>query len=292
LANAPFAALQEAADDEIRAEILSELFDSVDHDEPATLARLRAATEPYADPVAHPLCARHLRVQRLMLALRLDEPIDFESSLRSLDGPNDGFMRATFALRRHLQRDDVPSLKRVLRELDPDVLLGIGIVPLSVPSFARVGFTDEHRLARETAARQLRDYLVGTWISANPALIGYCLDLAETLEDPKAIPDGWVESVSTRCPDPMVRGRVRLIAAWLRSDWEATAREGRSLIRDYPTFYNHYWHAGAALHRLGRFDEARPLLETYVRHAKDELQHPQAVALLKASAESRPNQPR
>jgi transglutaminase-like putative cysteine protease/tetratricopeptide (TPR) repeat protein len=274
-------ALAAAPDDELRARVLADLFHALDHDSSATRARVRTATSPYLDPVRHPLSARYLRAQNVAIALRLDEVSDFEAALRSLDGPDDGFVRAKFALRRHLQRDDVAALRRVLRNLDTDQLLNVGMLPVALPALARAGLREEHELALETACREFNKSVLAAWICPDPDFVDTAVDLAFALGAPASFPPGWVDSISTRCPDPMQQGRARLAAAWLAADWEAASREALALVKQYPSYYVFHWHAGAALHRLGRKAEARPLLETYVRHARDELEHPVAVALLR-----------
>lgn len=273
-------AVQAAPDDDIRADVLNELFYAVDHDEPTTLTRLRAIVAPYADPVAHPLSAGYLRVQNLRLALRLGEPVDFESSLHALNAPEDGFMRTLMGLKRHLQRDDVASLKRMLRTVDTEMLLNPALLELTVPAFARAGFADEHRLARETAEKEMRSAILSSWVTVNPRTVNRALGLAEMLGQPAPFPAGWVASISERCTHRMYRGEVLLIDAWLRSDWATAAREARAVLGEYPTYHHYQWYAGAALHRAGKIEEARPHLETYVKYSKDEIEHPAARALL------------
>jgi transglutaminase-like putative cysteine protease len=273
-------ALQAAPDDETRAEVLAALFYTVDYDEPETLARLRAIVAPYADPIAHPLSARYLKVQNARLGVRFGEATDFEATLRMLDAPEDSFIRTIITLRRHLQRNDVAALKRTLRALDAETLLNSQLVYLTTPALEKAGLTIEHRLARETAEKEQRRAILDAWLTADPRMVDRALDLAEMLGRPDPFPAGWVKSVSERCSNPMYRGHARIMDAWLRSDWTTAAREAKTVLRDYPTYHRFQWYAGAALHRAGKTAEARPHLETYVRYANDEIEHPAAQALL------------
>jgi hypothetical protein len=278
-------ALQAAPDDETRAEVLDALFYTVDHDEPEALARLRTIVAPYADPIAHPLSARYLTVQNARLAVRFGEVTDFEATVRTLDAPEDSFIRTIITLRRHLQRNDVAGLKRTLRALDAETLLYSRLVFLTAPALAKAGLTTESRLARETAEKELRLAILSAWVTAEPWAVDRALDLAEMLGRPDPFPAGWVKSVSERCSNPMYRGHARIMDAWLRSDWTTAAREAKAVLRDYPTYHRFQWYAGAALHRAGKTVEARPHLEAYVRYAKDEIEYPAAQALLGIKAE-------
>lgn len=278
-------AVKAAPDDETRADALDELFYTVDHDDPETLAALRAIVAPYADPNAHPLSARYLRTQNARLSIRLGEDVDFESTLRLLNAPEDGFIRNLIALKRHLQRDDAASLKRTLRALNADTLLSPGLLYLTTPALAKAGLKTEHKLARESAEKELRSAILTAWATAAPRSVDRALDLAEMFGRPNPFPAGWVRSVSERCPNPLYGRHALIIDAWLRSDWPTAAREAEAMLRDYPTYHRFQWYAGAALQRAGKIKEARPHLETYVRYAKDEIEYPAARALLGIKAE-------
>ena len=277
-------AVKAAPDDETRADVLDSLFYTVDHDHPETLAALRAIVAPYADPNSHPLSARYLRTQNARLSIRLGEDVDFESTLSLLDAPEDGFIRNLISLKRYLQRDDSASLKRTLRTLNADTLLSPGLLYLTTPALAKAGLKTEHKLARESAEKEMRQAILNAWATAEARSVDRALDLAEMLGRADAFPAGWVKSVSERCPNPMYGGNAVMIDAWLRSDWLTAARTAEQVLRDYPTYHRYQWYAGAALYRAGKIAEARPHLETYVRYAKDEIEYPAAVALLESKA--------
>jgi len=72
-----------------------------------------------------------------------------------------------------------------------------------------------------------------------------------------------------------------MVAAWLRKDWEGVRRHAAEFVRLRPTYYHTYWHLAMALHRLGRDTEAVEPLGLYVKYAHEELEFPEAEALLK-----------
>jgi hypothetical protein len=73
---------------------------------------------------------------------------------------------------------------------------------------------------------------------------------------------------------------VRLVQAYLESDWARVEAEAGALNRDYPSSYSFYWYRGLALHNLGRQTEAAMALTVYAQHARDELEYPKAVEIL------------
>jgi hypothetical protein len=277
-------AIRAAPDDETRADVLDWLFYTVDHDNPETLVALRAIVAPYSDPNVHPLSARYLRRQNALLSIRLGEAVDFESTLRLLDAPEDGFTRTRVALKRYLQRDDDVSLKRTLRSLNGDTLLSPGLLYLTTPALEKAGLKVEHKLARVSAEKELRQAILTAWATAAPRAVDRALDLAEMLGRTDVFPAGWVKSVSERCPNPIYGGHVLIIDAWLRSDWLNAAHAAEQVLRDYPTYHGFQWYAGAGLYRAGKVAEARPHLEIYVRYANDEIAQPAAMKMLAGQA--------
>ncbi len=228
--------------------------------------------------------ARYLRVKNFHLAVRLAKVVDFESSIRALDAADNAYFRTVMMLSRHLQRDDVAALKRTLRTLNDEMLLNPGLLHLTVPALARAGLKTEHKLALGIAEKELRSAILAAWVTPSTQAVDRALDLAEMLKSADPFPAGWVASVAERCTHPMYRGRVRIADAWLRADWTTAAREARAVLNDYPAYHRFQWYAGPALHRAGKVDESRPHLETYVKYANDEIEHPAAVALLAAPA--------
>jgi hypothetical protein len=116
------------------------------------------------------------------------------------------------------------------------------------------------------------------------------LDLALVLRDPAALPPAWVRDLGEESADPLLRMRVPLVSAFLRSDWAGVESAAAALNREYPTRYSFYWYRGLALHHLGRDAAAAQALSTYVQHAKDELDYPLAMALLKTIDGTQPRQ--
>ena len=54
------------------------------------------------------------------------------------------------------------------------------------------------------------------------------------------------------------------------------------ITQTYPTYYDFYWDKGMSLYQLGRKDDAAGPLATFATYCKDQIEYPQATALLKA----------
>jgi hypothetical protein len=273
--------LHAAPDEALRSRVVALFFTSVDIDDPGVRRAIEAEFAPYRDPARFPQSAFAIRLYEVQRDLRLGVPVAVETAFSDLDDPRRPFFQAEMGIRHYTQTGDREALRRALSGIDPGRLLSPGLVTRTIPAYAALG--RDRSVALEAARRALRDAVLDSWLQHDEASGNAALDLALAIDDPGALPPGWIREMGTGTGDPLFQGRVRVVAAYLHRDWAQLEVESAELNRTYPTSYSYYWYRGLALEKLGRPGEAAEALTTYTRHAHDELEYPRAVAILQGN---------
>lgn len=274
------AAVGAAPDDATRAELLLRLAYALDLDDAATRERVLAAAEPHETDASQARTALAVRRLKLEISSRQGEAVDLEAAWDALRDNSLALPRLHQLLEHYLQREDASALRRILQRSRNSDLLSPGLLPLTLPAFERAGLAAEARIAREAAAKEFKAAVLDAWVTGSSHSVSRATRLAESLGTPGAFPGGWLDTISQRCADPQDIAAARMMDAWLRADWPAAAAHAEALIRDYPSYYDFYWYAGASWARAGRPLDARPRLETFVRYSRNDVHHPEAVRLL------------
>jgi tetratricopeptide (TPR) repeat protein len=274
--------LRAAADDETRSELIVLFFSSADVDDPEVRRSLESGFAPYRRPVEFPLCTLVIRLYEIHRDLRLGAPVDLETAFSDLSDPRARVIQERVSLRSYIQTGNLAALQRTVDRIDSGRLLSPGFVEQSIPAFGLLGMREERRSAIDAARRALRRAVSDSWILHDEPSGQSALDLALAIGDPAALPAAWVGEMGAGPGNPLFQGRVRLVSAFLASDWGRVEREAAALNRDYPEYYSYYWYRGLALHRLGREGEAYEALSVYARHVHDEPEYPRALEILKS----------
>jgi hypothetical protein len=282
VANLLRAGLRAASNDEIRSELIVLFFTSVDTDDPGIRRAIEREFAAYRSPVECPLSYLVIRLYEIHRSLRLGEPVALETAFSDLSDPRIGIVQERASLRSYTQTGNRAALQRVIDRIDSGRLLSAGFVAQAIPAFDLLGMKEERRMAVEAARRALRESVLDSWVRHDDSSGDTALDLALAIGDPSALPAAWVAAMGAGPGDPRFQGRVRLVEAYLESDWGRVEKESAELNRNYPTSYSYYWYRGLAAHKLGRDREAAEALSIYARYAHDELEYPRAVELLKA----------
>ena len=183
-------------------------------------------------------------------------------------------------LQRHLvQTKDGAGLRRLLDAQPEAWLLDEKLIHQTLRMYELLGREREAGLVRTELRRELRRQVVRSWSGEEPPVWELACVLGLALDEPAAIPDGWYVAMGEK-----VRGHdrllIELVRARLAKNWDAVIARADDGIRVAPTFYHWYWQKGYAAAKAGRVAEAREALTIFVQHAKDELEYPEAVALL------------
>ncbi len=215
------------------------------------------------------------------MALRTGAPVHpgLDAALGPLAHPDHDMTRVQLRLRHHVQKRNVPALRRALDETEPTVLLSSLVLPYTIAAYELLDLPVELAVARETARQRFDRALLAAWAGAADADVWETLHLAESLRD-ITLPEDWVAFVAARSPNPLLHAKARTLDAFLRRDWTALATVAENALETFPTHHRFRWFAGLAQHELGNPTAAKPHLEIYVRHAHDELDHPVAQSLL------------
>jgi tetratricopeptide (TPR) repeat protein len=283
------AGLRTASDDEIRSELIVLFFTSTDTDDPGIRRAIEQEFAPYRRPVDYPLSYLVIRLYEVHRDLRLGAPVELETAFSDLNDPRTRLVQARASLRSYTQTGNRAALQRVVDRIDSGRLLSPGFVAQAIPAFELLGMAEERRMALEAAGHALREAVLDSWVRHDESSGATALDLALAVGDPAALPAAWVSAMSSGSGDPRFQGRVRLVAAYLGSDWGRVEQEAAQLNRDYPASYAYYWYRGLASHKLGRDREAAEALSIYVRYAHDGLEYPQAVEILRQLAKINPD---
>jgi hypothetical protein len=276
------AGLATAPDDQARSELIVRFVSSADIDNPSIRILAEREFAAYRRPNDFPHSYLVIRLYEVHLAMRLGEPVALETAYSDLNDPRVNVVRARDSLRLYTQTGDLDSLKRTLDGIDSGTLLSAGFAAQALPAFAQLGMSAELKSAQEAVRLMVRDDVSASWVTGKASLAEAALDLALALGDPKALPVEWVRDFSGDPSDPLLEQRVALVNAYLQADWQGVEKAASALNADFPNRYSFYWYRGLALHNLGRDGEASAPLETYVHRAKDELEYPLALALLKS----------
>ena len=273
-------ALETASDDEHRAQVISMIPSAVDLDKTEVLERLSAWYEPYRDAGDAPATSGQIRLHDIHIALRTATPVDLETAFNGINDPSAGYLKTVLSLRHHLQRTDKVALKRILGGPDSGSMLVPGVVELALPAFELLGLKNEARLAKDLARRELRKRVVYVWATQDVRIAGQAVSLAHALNEEGVLPEPWLRAMEKRTNYPHMRHGLLLTDAWLRRDWATVTVQSNKLIEWLPSYYRFYWYRGYAAHQQGRKAEAIEALTTYVKYSKDEIEYPEAMALL------------
>lgn len=272
--------LSKAADDNLRADAATFHSHMVDLDDSDSRAKLLTWFNPYRNPETCPLTYSVIKIFDVTLALRLGQPVNVDEALVHLQHPYALYMARWIRLKHYSQAHNLPALKRLLEGFTPEQLMDSGTIKLILPSLEAVGMSDEAALVRTTAEKQLYRATIKAWCSLQQHDIISVFMLAKALQKPAAIQPAWLSYCLHTIRDPALLAQIRLHQGALQSDWPATLAAAEECITGSPRDYILYWYQGLALTRLNRKTEAVAPLETFVRYAKNELEYPQAVALL------------
>jgi hypothetical protein len=269
-----------ASDDGTRSQLIALFFTSVNVDDADVRLAIESEFAPYRGPADFPRSAFAIRLYEVQRDLRLGEPVPIETAFSDLDDPRSRTLQLELELRRDTLTGDRKALRRTVDRLGSTRLLSPGFIAQAIPAYKVLGRDLSGVL--EAARRELRGALLDSWLQHDESSGNSALDLALAIGDPAALPSGWVKEMISGPGDPIFQGRVRVVEAVLNRDWAKVESESAGLNSSYPTSYSYYWYRGLALHKLGRDGEAAAALSTYVRHARDELEYPEAVEILKS----------
>ena len=272
--------LRAAPDDELRSELIVLFFTSVDIDDPGVRSAIESAWAPYRQPAGCPNCYFVIRLYEIHRDLRLGLPVALEAAFSDLGDPRVEIVRQRTCLRSYTQAGDRGALRRTVDGMDAGRLLSPAFLTVSIPAYELLGDGQELAMATGAARRALREAVLDSWIRHDEEAGSTALDLALAVGDEAALPPGWILEMGSGPGSPLFQGRVRLVQAFLASDWTRVEGEAASINRDYPSNYSFFWYRGLALHHLGRDGEAAAALRIYTQHARDEPEYPRAVALL------------
>ena len=265
--------------DEYLAEVIFPILFAFDIDDKAQIAGALEACAPYRDPRAYPLTFAQIRLYEIMHGLRTGAELDLETELAGINHPAARRRAPNLILRHHLQRKDLPRLRRYLTAMDIDELISSRNVSLVLPALRAVGMTDEAELVAESAEKALYEAILESWATGEAA--GTAYSLLELLDrDASALPEGWLDSILARNTNSKSRRSLQVLDAELRKDWAAARDVAASLLKTHPTYYHYYWQHGRASYQLGEHEAALKSLQTYVTYAKDTLHYPEARALI------------
>jgi hypothetical protein len=276
------AGLGAAPDDQTRSELIVLFFTSADTDDPAVRRAIEGEFAPYRRTVECPLCYLVIRLYEINRDLRLGNPVPLSTAFSELNDPRAQVVRERASLRHYIQVHDRAALRKTVEEIDSARLLSPSFLVESLRAFKLLGIDSELRIARDVAGRTVREDVLASWALYDEPAGNSALDLALALGDPAYLPVTWVAETGSRPGDPIFKGRVRLVSAYLESDWDRVEKSAADLNREYPTRYSFYWYRGLALHKLGRDRESAEALLIYTQHARDEPEYAEAIQLLKS----------
>lgn len=254
-------------------------FLTIDVDAPAERQALSQIISPYRDAKAWPLTSKVLRKMDIEIALRTGAPFDLNDALDAFSG-DAGFNRDVFTVSALMSKRDIAGLRSELESLGTDELLRPQSIDQTIVACDVAGLTDEAALARQVGRTELQRAVLEAWQQPTSHSISHALRLSHILGDPDGLPRAWRDDMEQKVKDPLTLLKIQLEDAYLQKDWQKVAALAGQAIKSFPTFYFLYRFQGEALHHLGKDPEALAALEKYTSHSKDEVEYPQAMALI------------
>ncbi len=262
------------------------LCESIDFDEADLYRQLLEILQPYRQAEEAPLTYAQIRLLELRHALRTGQPADVESAFTGLHNSGIVPFANMLKLRRYLQTQDAPALRRTMESINPDDLLSDRLLAYSVRGFEMTKMNDELDLAREAGEKALYQHVLQSWATRDSYDFLAAFALARALHTPAKLPESWVHEATAKDVGTRSSMDIQTHDAYVREDWPRLLQNSEEMIKVRPTFYTYYLFKGTALYHLGRKQEAKDPLQIYVRYARDELDYPPAVAWLKEIEEA------
>jgi hypothetical protein len=273
-ANAP------EVEDETCREAANLILSSIDNDNPEEREFAFSLVKPWRDPKL-PETYAEIRSEEAHMALRTGADFDFKAIQEQLkDAGMTGFLQS-LALSRAMSRGDVPSIKRALGDIDSDALLDHDELHLHIPALRKAGLKDELTLAMEEAPAAMKEAILESWDGGNVFAVRRALVLAELMGKSDDLPADWIQFCEEAYPERQDQLMLTILISRMKKDWSAMLEAATEVVDKYPTFYSHYLYKAKALVELKRIEEAREPLRVYVKYCHDEMDHPEAEALLK-----------
>ena len=281
------AAIENAPDDETRAEAIRMTTEVMDIDSPEERGIAAEVLAPQRKANDISKTADALRLFDFWVALRTGAPLDVRAALPLIKDDQTKRFANTVALSSALAAGDEPLIRSLIESLSPQELLSDRMIPLSLPAYRALGMKDETTLAEQSAREAIYRLVMEFWMSGNDDAMLKAYQLAEALGDQSLIP----RSMAARLIDSRRHELTKLTLdgeeAAYRGDWERDVKICEQALRDYPSYYHFFFLEGRALAALHRKEDALRSLRTYVSIVHDESEVREAKDLIhRLSSES------
>jgi tetratricopeptide (TPR) repeat protein len=273
-------ALEKAPDDETRAELIDDAGSVVDTDDPPTLARLEEVLKAWRGRADQPESQDALRLFDLHMRLRTGQETDLFATLATLQTPRRQAAARNAVLVALVSRGDKTGARRLIDQIDPDQLLGRGMIDDALHAYRLLGLKDELELATDQLRQHLEDDLLTAWMIPHGDTAGRVIHLALQLEDASLVPEAFSKHLRSTLRDPHEKHLFEAKDAYLRRDWQTAATAAARGIEVFPTLYDYHYFLGMAQARLGQKPEAIATLKTFLKYDHNSHQASQATQKL------------
>ncbi len=215
-------------------------------------------------------------------ALRTGSATDVTAVIGELQDPGLKGRLTSDQLAAFLLGDQKAKLKKLLRATPSVTLLNPGCLPVSLAAWRALDMKEAVKLAEARLKTSARTIAETAWSTRDVYSLLTLVHLAVQTGDASLIPPGLEEDLGRWMAEPRDLLQFRFYLAFAREDWETCARLGEEAIRNQPSEYPLYFLVGKACAKRGLADRAVPLLTTYLEKAHNEIQVPEAKALLKS----------
>ena len=272
-------AIDVAPNDMVRAELIWDLYCTVDNDDPEVQKAMELILADGRMDTKNPTTRALIQCLDLGMAVRKGEEVNVDQVAGQLSHPFAPVYVTNKLLNRAVAQNDIPWLKRYLREQKTEVLLDPMLLDVMIPALELAGMRDELELVREVARKQVYLWVLDSWATGNGWEAKQAIELALQLEEPELLPEAWVQHISAM-PNEYYRNGIAVLLAELSGDWPAMEEASRRMIDNYPTFYTFYWKLADALRQQGKLTQAEEPVKVYLKYAHDETDYPLALKLL------------
>jgi tetratricopeptide (TPR) repeat protein len=169
----------------------------------------------------------------------------------------------------YLANGDSRSMRTLLERTPAETLLDEGMIALTIRAYRFLQMEAEARIAAIKARKLIKQHVAESWAVLDMDAIASVITLWSALGEPDAVPVAWSQDMGRYIEAPYWRGIVLTRSATIRQDWPEALKQAEALLNAEPDNTSFEYDRAGALIRLGRAQEARASIDTFMRTQGD-----------------------
>jgi hypothetical protein len=241
-----------------------------DMDNDTEWRRWKKAVRRFSDPQKFPQTAEVIACLELRRATRTGTATQLAEKLARMKVAFTRAMRQRMVLRHTLTRRDLDGLRQAIDDLPAEALADPDTMRFSLAALTALDRNAELDMVKRRAKRLLYEEILEAWHAPTYAGGARIASLTELLNQEAAVPAGFDAFMVDSLANSFLESAYLARRANSQGQWLKAVEHSTVVIDRWPTFYWFHWIKGRALAELNQKSKARPFLETYIQHSRDE----------------------